>query len=292
MTATEQRDRLHKPGVAGSSPAAAITHCPAEEYHSWPQISCSQLKDLASSPLGFYLRHVAKTAPPKTSDALSYGTLLHAWAELGEKPFWGRVSVAPADLVTATGQLGRAAQQWLAEQPADAIPLSPSQREQLWQQTRQILANTAARELLEQAIDREFNVTWKWHGHEMRCRCDGATEAVWFDLKTTREAEPLRTFWRSVSDWGYDLQSAVYEAAAVAAGWPEHRLRFIVTSNTFPHHCSVVYLPATVVERGRKRALRLLADLRQRMEWGSWLPADYGSVSELECPAHLHERSW
>jgi len=293
--------RLHKPGVAGSSPAAAIlspsraviSHCPAEEYHSWPQVSASQLKDLASSPLGFYLRHVARTAPPKTSDALSYGTLLHQWAEEGEEAFWAKVHVAPGDVVTATGQLGKAAQPWLKNLPPDAIPLSPVTREQLWQQTRQILACEPAVELLDQAIDREFNVAFDWEGHAVRCRCDGATALCWYDLKTTIEPKPLETFWRAVDKWNYDIQAALYEEAAVQAGWRPHRLRFICTSNTWPHQCCVVTLPESVVRRGRKRALALLVELRRRKEWDSWLPPEYQRVQELRCPGFLHDdRSW
>jgi hypothetical protein len=292
-----EEHRLHKPGVAGSSPAAAtssatISHCPAEEYHSWPQVSCSQLKELAGSPLGFYLRYVARTAPPKTSDALSFGSLLHQWAEEGEEAFWPKVVIAPSDVVTATGQLGRAAKPWLAEQAEGAVPLAPAVHDQLWQQTRQILACEPAAEALANSIDREFNVVWNWFGHAMRCRCDGATKDYWYDLKTTREARPLKSFWRAVDDWGYDLQAAVYEAAAVEAGWPEHRLRFICTSNVWPHHCCVVTLPETVVRRGRQRALALLEELRQRLEWDSWYPPEYQQVQELDCPAFLHERSW
>ena len=290
--------RLHKPGVAGSSPAAAnpanavISHCPAEEYHSWPQVSCSQLKELASSPLGFYLRYVARTAPPKTSDALSYGSLLHLWAEIGEEAFWARVQVAPSDVVTATGQLGKAAEPWKKGLPPDAIPLSPVTNDQLWDQTRQILFNEAALELLQATVDREFNVVWNWHGHDMRCRCDGATALCWYDLKTTREANPRKSFWKAVDDWGYDIQCAVYMAAATAAGWPPHKLRFICTSNVWPHHCAVVELPDGVIERGRKRALSLLAELQQRREWGSWFPADYHRVHELECPQFMYERDY
>ena len=297
----QEQHRLHKPGVAGSSPAAAIgeaviSHCPAEEYHSWPQTSCSQLKELASSPLGFYLRYVSKEAPPKSGDALAYGSLLHLWAELlhqgDESAFWDRVAVAASDTVTATGQLGKAAEAWKKKLPPDAIPLAPVTRDQLWSQTRQILHNDAAAELLADSVDKEFNIVWSWQGHDCRCRVDGATASCFYDLKTTREKDPLADFWRAVDDWGYDLQSAMYEVAAVAAGWPAHRMRFIVTSTVWPHHCEVVTLPDGVVRRGRSRCLALLAELQQRREWDSWFPAGYGKVHELKCPKFMYERDY
>jgi hypothetical protein len=85
----------------------------------------------------------------------------------------------------------------------------------------------------------------------------------------------------------YDLQAAIYEAAAQAAEWPEHALHFIVTQNAPPHACHVVTLPPAVTARATERALRLLEELRQRTEWNAWMPTDYGSVTELECPAFM-----
>jgi hypothetical protein len=141
--------------------------------------------------------------------------------------------------------------------------------------------------LIDARVDAEFSVTWDWAGHAMRCRCDGATVDVWYDLKTTSDTTPLKTFWRAVLDFQYDLQAAVYESAAAAAGWPEHSLHFIVTQSVPPHACHVVTLPPAVTALARERALRLLDELQQRREWGSWLPSDYGHVLELECPAFM-----
>ena len=167
------------------------------------------------------------------------------------------------------------------------IGLTAVDREKLWKQTRQILANPAAKQLIDSRIDAEFCATWDWEGHAMRCRCDGATEELWYDLKTTSDTTPLKTFWRSVLDYQYDLQAAVYESAAEAANWPDHSLHFIVTQNAPPHACHVVTLPRAVTALARDRALRLLDDLQYRREWDSWLPADYGQVVELVCPAFM-----
>lgn len=288
-------NRLHKPGVAGSSPAAAIRindsvtidHDPAEIYHRRPGVSASQLKELAYSPLAFYLRYEVGEAPPKSSGSLEYGTLLHLWAELGDELFWSRVVTPPQEVLTATGQMGKAAQGWLAEQSADAIVVSPADRKKLWDQTRQILACAPAKELLDESVDREFNVSFRWQGHDCRCRVDGATPGVFFDWKTTREADPLKTAWRAVQDFNYDIQSALYGEAAVQCGWPAHRMRFVFTSTVWPYMCCVVVLPEEVQERGRRRCLALLDELKRRREWGTWLPNGYGEVVELSCPAWM-----
>lgn len=288
--------RLHKPGVVGSSPTAAtsarVSKEPSEEYHLWPETSCSQLKELRSSSLAFYLRHVARTAPPKSGDALSFGTLLHLWAELTDTVFWERAIVAPESVCTATGAIGAKGKEWAKTLDPLSIPLSIADADKLKPQTRQILRNRAARRLLEEATDREFNIRWQWHGHKVRCRVDGATVNEFYDLKTTRDADPLRTFHHSVGEYGYHLQAAMYGSAAVAAGWPEHRMVFIVTSTVFPFTCECVRLPEPLMEAGRRQCLALLDELQQRLEWDCWEPSSYGEVHELKCPKYMLKGDW
>lgn len=264
------------------SPLVTIDRQPAEEYHRSAGISCSQLKEFANSPLGYYLRHIAGTAPPKNSPALRAGTLLHLRHELGDEQWHDSLEMAPESAITATGALSKKGQEWLDGLPPDRVGVTPAELEQVEAQWQGILRNAAAAEIFEKRIDAEFNIRWTLNGHQMRCRCDGATEEFWYDLKTTRDLYPLKQFRSSVQQWGYDLQSAVYEDAAVAAGWPDHRLVFVVISTLFPHHCHVVTLPAAVVRRARDRVLRYLDEMRDRTEWDHWLPEDYGQMTELE----------
>jgi hypothetical protein len=242
------------------------------------------LKDYASSPLGYWLRHVARTAPPKTSAALRHGTLLHLRHELSAEEWQARKRLAPLSAVTATGQLGKAGEKWLGDLGPDDIGLSPEEDSQIEEQWQGMLRNPAVRRLLDARVDAEFNVRWQWEGHAMRCRCDGATDEGWYDLKTTRDYNVLAQWGSSAMDWGYDLQAAVYGEAAIAAGWPAHRLAFIVTSNVWPHHAHVVHLPVDVVNRARMRALQYLMEIRQRMEFDHWLPDDYGEITEIRVP--------
>lgn len=292
--ATENDPRLHKPGVQGSSPCAAsndsvsICHTPAHIYHQWQEISCSNLKELARSPVAFYERVIAKISPHAHSASMEYGTLLHLWGELGEEKFWDVCKTYPSEVLTASGAIGKDAKAWLASQPEGTVICTPDDMEKLRAQTRQILANPAAANLLSATIDNEFNVKFQWSGHACRCRCDGATEKVWWDLKTTREANPLKTAYRAVAEFNYDLQAAFYGEAARQCGWPQDmRLHFIFTSTTWPYLSAVVVLPPDVMERGRLRCLQLMHELRERRDWNQWLPNDYGEVHELECPAWM-----
>jgi hypothetical protein len=76
-----------------------------------------------------------------------------------------------------------------------------------------------------------------------------------------------------------------------AAGWEPHPLVFIVTSNAWPHLCSVGHLPRDVVAKARDKALRLLDDIRERREWNQWLPDDYGWIGEFYCPPFMRGES-
>ncbi len=294
--AVEIDTRLHKPGVAGSSPAAAIEysdcvidHCSNEEYHARPGISSSQLKELALSPAAFYRRYVKGIAPPKSSEALSFGTLLHQWGELGDGLFWQNVKPIPVEKLTVTGQVGKEAKEYIKTLPPGVMAISPSDHNKLWNQTRQILNNGAARRILDDTVDREFNIAWKWHGHDCRVRCDGATEKFIYDFKTTSDVDPRWTFHSSVRKWRYDIQAAFYGEAAVAAGWEPHSMVFIICSTVEPYHCHVARLPDVLVARGRRRCLALLNEIQRRKEWDCWTPEDYGQIHELYCPRYMLE---
>jgi hypothetical protein len=293
--------QLPKLDVEGSSPFArflfpsrknfiSLTVEESSLYHTWPEPSCSDLKLLDESPVAYYERKVAKTAPPRSGEALSYGTLLHSWAEIGDEAFWKRAVICPDQYATSTGLWGKAADAWARELPPDALPLAPADGHKLRAQTLQVLANPAAKKLLSQAIIKEHNVRWRWNGHSVRCRFDGATDDCWWDVKTTRDQKPLEQFWQSVKSYRYDMQAAMYESAMLACGWDYHPLVFIATSTTYPHHCSVVTLPPAVTQRGRERCLRLLDELETRRDYDHWLPNDYGQILELPCPRFFKER--
>lgn len=296
--------RLHKPAVAGSSPAAAIDdadhesapsegvsvcHTDAAVYHGWPEPSASHLKCLAEGPVQYYERFLSGASFPE-SPAMAYGTLLHLWGEVTEQEFWPRVVRASKQHSTSAGGLNAAGKEWAREQDDDKIVVSQADHDKLWAQTRQILANPASRELLEQSVDREFNVRWALpNGHRMRCRCDGATSEVWYDIKTTREAKPLETFGWACHRFHYQIQAAVYASAAVAIGYEPHSMRFIATSTVPPYICEVVYLPDHVVERAYHKVLALTEELAARKEMDHWLPESYGQVHELRVPNAMLE---
>lgn len=276
---------LHRPFATAATIQAEES---SESYHSSAGWSKSQLWDHASRGARyFYLRHVAKSIKPEESAALSHGTRLHRWLEVGDQLF-DELAVPPADTLTDTGLVGKKAQQWAVENAAGRDLVSQKELRQLQREVEAIRSHRAARELIESAIAHEISVRWTSDdGHLLRCRPDLCTEEAWVDLKTTREADILSSFWRSVMDFGYHAQDAHYQWGMEALGMEARPLKFVVVSTTWPHDCHVVTLPQDLVAEGRRRLLHSLADIRVRMDLDHWMPDQHGEVVELPIPAHL-----
>lgn len=194
----------------------------------------------------------------------------------------------PEDTLTDTGLVGKKAQQWAAENAAGRELVSQKELRQIQREIDAIRNHRAARELIEAGIAHEISVRWtSADGHRLRCRPDLCTDEAWVDLKTTREADILSSFWRSVMDFGYHAQDAHYQWGMEALGMEARPLKFIVVSTTWPHDCHVITLPQDLVAEGRRRLLQSLADIRVRMDLDHWMPDQHGEVVELPVPAHL-----
>jgi hypothetical protein len=261
-----------------------VCHSPAYTYFGWSQVSCSQLKKLLT-PLEYYHEYIAKDAPKKSNQSLGYGTLLHALMELGEEQFWDTVIRAKPEHCTATGALSAAGRRWAETlEGPEPLVITPGEEQKLRDQTARMLELPAVQRILDARVDAEFNIRFPWNGHDCRSRIDGATPEFFFDWKTTRDKDIGRNWWRSCKQFNYHLQSAFYAAAATAAGWPHHRMRFIVTSTQWPYECMVVRMPHEMIEFGRQECLRLLDELQARKEWGWWHNNECSGESELFVP--------
>jgi exodeoxyribonuclease VIII len=263
-----------------------------QDYHSSAGWSKSQLWDFISrGPRYFYLRHVAKSIKPEESAALSHGTLLHRWFEVGES-FWDELVVPPAKLLTDTGRVGKAAKEWLAEHAAGKSPVSQSELDQLRCEADAIMAHAAARDLIAAKLASEVSIRWLHEdGTLLRCRPDMISEdllgPIVVDLKTTREADVLGSWWRSVMDYGYHAQDAHYQWGMEAVGMDARPLVFVVVSTVAPHDVAVVNLPSELVDSGRARMRSAIADIGVRMSIDCWMPEQHGEVVELPVPGHV-----
>jgi len=276
---------LHRPLPYGSTAREGEGN---SDYHSSPGWSKSQLWDHAKrGSRYFYLRHVAKSIKSEESSALSHGTRLHRWLEVGDR-LWDELVVPPSEVLTDTGLIGKKALAWVAENSPGREPVSSKEMAQLRYEADAVMGHKAARRLIEAAVAHEVSVRWTGpDGDLLRCRPDLVSEEAWVDLKTTREEDILSSFWQSVKDYGYHAQDAHYQWGMEGLGMEARPLVFIVVSTAPSHDCCVVTLPQEWVAEGRRRLLRSLADIRVRMDLDYWLPDQHGEVIELPVPAHV-----
>lgn len=213
--------------------------------------------------------------------------------EVGPDAFWSSIVEVPDEFTTESGtlSLGKAATAWRQSLPAGQTPLTRVTALSIRFQLDSVYRNRAARELIEQSKWREFSVRWATEeGHRLRCRPDMATPTEWIDFKTTREVNPLQTWHRSVRDYGYGWQNAVYRLGLRAAGWPDAPIHYIVSSTVPPFTCEVVVLPERFVLDRMAEVLNVLDEIQLRTDADYWLPDGYGQIHELSIPGYRSDR--
>jgi len=289
--------RLHKPGVAGSSPAAATGNASLQfnesitAYHSdrewW---SKSQLWDLwANGPLYFHGRYISGGINSPFGAPLVKGTRVHEWAEQGDEAWWSRVVEIPKTALGKDGRSTKATEEFISQALADkpdAICLGSDEISEFRDQFRQMLDNPVFARLQDQTEHREFSVRGidPETGLQIRCRPDAAGCDFLWDIKTTKERRPLKTFWKSVVDYGYAMQAVLYLQLCRQAGIEAKQFIFLVTSTVQPYECHAVTLPEALLDQARRDLKSVCMDLQTRLLFDHWSPADVGQITELVFP--------
>jgi hypothetical protein len=269
---------------------------PIGEYHGDKEyLSTSSLRDYGEGLAYYCARHVYKTVQAPESDALSHGSKLHRWLEdLDDSLPW--LAEVPASKCTATGGLGQTAQKWAKEhlpEESRQFLASPAEMAQL---RREIAAlREAYGSLLDSIVIGEVSLRWEQQlgdgrAAKMRCRPDAVTYDRLVDLKTTREKDPSRRFWKSILDYGYDLQDWVYQRGMEAYGMEPQPLLFLVVSTT-TYACQCGTIPQQLTRTAGVRALEALTDLTTRRELDWWHHDDHGDVVEFFVPESILGRT-
>jgi hypothetical protein len=208
---------------------------------------------------------------------------------LGEPAFRARAVDVPDLFVTASGGLSSSAdaRKFRADQPADAILVTPADWEVIDGIWAQVQANSAVKEIVDRIAEAEVTVVHhRDDGHSIRCRFDAITaDGRIVDWKTTRDARPLESWQKSVMEHGYNYQSALYESIAAAAGISDEPMVFVALSTTPSYQVQAITLPRRLVRPCHDLISEDLDEIALRAEVGNWLPAGYGEVNELVMPS-------
>jgi hypothetical protein len=220
---------------------------------------------------------------------LQLGTAVHLAFEWTPEVFRARRVEIPEQYTTASGGLstGKEAKAWRADQPADALIVSPADNAVIEKIIEQAFANKAIVDLYERIEHRELSAFYRRpDGHAVRCRWDAITlDGIAVDWKTANHARPLETWWKSCLEFGYHYQDSWYRTIGEGLGITEGPMRFVVLSTTAPYQCQVVTLPERLTSQCDAQITADLDEIEMRTEMGNWLPAGYGEVHELQFPA-------
>ena len=193
-------------------------------------LSFSSLKAFDRSPLAFV--HY-KEAPRKQNDAMRFGTLVHR-AVLEPERYQDTVTVYD-------GRRGTNDYKQFVQENLHKDILTTKEAFNVRAIADSVLSHTHAGPLIRQSTEFEkpFNLDMLGIPHR------GIIDAIgpWFliDLKTTNSVTH-RMLQRTIYDWKYYMQAAIYQQAAERMGLDSKAYFIIAVESTAPHHVQVVEL--------------------------------------------------
>jgi hypothetical protein len=175
-------------------------------YHSKPGLSFHMLQDFKKSPAYYYRKHVLKSIPRTTSAAMEFGTAVHM-AVLEHAKFCESYIEAPADMLTATGQVkdNKDSRAWLESIKPKEV-LSPKDYARILAMREAVLAHDAAGPMLKDCRT-EVECFKSVHGIVTKGCADILTADGVYDLKTIDSLDDAED---SIARFGYTAQLAWY----------------------------------------------------------------------------------
>ena len=224
-------------------------------YHRHPALSSTQARLLLNSPARY---KYSLTHPQPRKDAYDLGTAVHTRV-LG---VGAEVVTYPDEHLTPSGGVSTKAATvaWAEEQRANgAVVIGRAQADQVNGMAEAVLADPEASGILEAIAGREVSVFAEVDGVSVRARFDGLSEqGAAFDLKTTADASP-QSFEKSITQWGYHVQTAWYDSAwAAHTGSELQSFDFIAVEKHAPYLVGVYGIDFSFLSIGRE----LSADAR------------------------------
>jgi exodeoxyribonuclease VIII len=264
--------------------SVTIHEMPAHEYFAAPAVSNSLLNSMNKSPAHCWALHLDPNRPPKAepTPAMLAGTLAHC-VILEPDAFPIRYVVKPDGMDYRTKD-GKA---WRDAQTGEVITLEQYDTAQA--QRAAVLAVPEVAHALSSG-EAELSIFWDDQISGERCKArldwlhrlpDG--RVIVLDLKTCSDASPAE-FGRSVWNWGYHRQAALYSAGVEARGLEVAAFLFVAVTNAYPF-IAVPYLLDDQAQQKGKDEVRALIDAFAQCKAQSKWPAYGDGVQTLSLPA-------
>jgi PDDEXK-like domain of unknown function (DUF3799) len=247
------------------------------------ELSKSGCDKVAQCPAS-YREWCEPTGPqPEPTKAMLFGSAFHM-AALEPARFEATYAVMPnfGDGRTAAAKAAKA--DWFAAN-GGKTEISDADHAQIHRMIAGILAHPAASRLMLDGIP---EVSLRWQDSETGLQCKGRADLyvpsrkLCVDLKTTEDASP-EAFCKSVANYGYHRQDAIYRAGFAACGEPIDHFAIIAVEKSRPHNVAVYTLDAHAIELGYASFRSCAAIVAECMRTGVW-PGYGDDVRELSLP--------
>ena len=275
--------------------ASLIEKMSNEEYHSRPEFSSSQLKDMLRSSAHFHSHNIIKEHERETKKHLDFGTLAHTLF-LEPEQFHKEFAVIPADAPKPPTDVMRNAKkpsedsiirvQWwdnFAAEHGDKITITAEQLAGAKRIAENLmkLSSYAVMQNNYGMPEASIFFTDPVYGLELRIRpdwhiapCKAFPNGLILDLKTTTDAR-AHAFSKKCSDFGYDLSAVMYREGFQQYYQTEDKPPFIllVAESSIPYNVKqykAADLFLSVGESRYNKAKELLAESLLINEWDGY----------------------
>jgi len=254
-------------------------------YADHSRVSHSMLEVFRRSVEQYAARFVTHTIPePEPTAAMNLGSVTHI--AIFEPDEWHqRVAVAPE--INRRTNAGK--QEWaeFVQGAGDRLIVDLGEALLIQGMVAGVRRNSLAQAALNAAGRCEQAIRWidRATGLPMKGKADkiAGELGLLLDLKTTGDVSP-GDWARSVANWGYHRQAALYMQGASDALDFHGEFVHLVVSKTPPHECVLYALDAPALELGRLENQRLLDELAERSDLGDWSGRWEGRVCPLSLP--------
>lgn len=257
------------------------------EYRRQEGISRSELWRLRESPEKFkwYQEH-----PEPATPALIFGAAVHKLL-LEPETFADEFAVAPeCDRRTKDGR--EAYNAFLAASDGKSI-ISLADYEKAVEMAQRALEAPFVEKLLDGEHEKPFFWVDDLTGEKCKCRVDCITnldgKPTIIDYKTAKSAA-THSFNRSIYNYGYHVQAAMYSDGVMAAMGLAERpdFVFIVQEKDPPYAVNIVTVPPEVMLAGLDKFRELIGIYHQCRETGYW----YGYTGPFDEPNEAYLLEW
>lgn len=237
----------------------------SNEYRALPGVNWSTLKHILVSPRAYI--HACNTTITPTP-AMEFGTAVHLAVLEGEE-FMRRQVVVPDEYLTGSGGIStaKAAREWQAGLPADALLLTPAQAMAIMMILSRIDGHRGATSWLKQAGVREQPVQWNDEDTGAVCKAcpDAYGNGLLLDVKTwsPRGEFTPDAFMREALSRRYLGQLGFYMKGLAHIGVSIARLGFLVVQSVAPHDVMCVELDVDATDYALREADDALAALKE-----------------------------